>query len=121
MATALLDIAPQELPAEGTASAARSAYVFAAASATVIGAACLLAGWAPLGFSIVIVFLFAGPHNWLEARYMLTRMPARWGPLTAYFTIGIFGVVALSAVMAGLRWHVDWFATSDETSLALYA
>ena len=44
-------------------------------------AAALLAGWLPLGFSIVTVFLFAGPHNWIEARYFLTRLPARWGRL----------------------------------------
>jgi hypothetical protein len=34
--------------------------------------ACALAGLAPLGFSIVTVFLFAGPHNWMEARFFLS-------------------------------------------------
>src|SRR5262245_8290172 len=99
----------------------RSGYLFTAAAIAVIVTACLLAGFAPLGFSIVTVFLFAGPHNWLEARYMLTRMPARWGPLTAYFTIGIVGVVGLSATMAAVRWLGEWFNVSGEWSLALYA
>jgi len=62
----------------------------------------LLAGWAPLGVSIVTVFLFAGPHNWFEARYFLTRMPPRWGALRAYFTTGLVGVFALSIGFAAL-------------------
>ena len=106
--------------AEAT-SASRSAYVFAAAAAAVIIAACLLAGWAPLGFSIVTVFLFAGPHNWLEARYMLTRMPARWGPLTPYFTIGIAGVVLLSAGLAAIRWLGEWQRWETASWITLYA
>ena len=54
---------------------------FAAGALLLAGGAALLAGWAPLGFSIVTVFLFAGPHNWIELRYFLTRTPARWGRL----------------------------------------
>ena len=76
--------------------------------------ACGLAGWMPLGFSIVTVFLFAGPHNWLEARYMLTRMPARWGPLTGYFTTGIAGVLLLTAGMALIPWLGERFAVPSE-------
>jgi len=59
-------------------------------------AACALSGSAPLGFSIVTVFLFAGPHNWMEARFFLSRMPAHWNRLRAYFLIGIAGVLVLS-------------------------
>jgi hypothetical protein len=39
------------------------------------------AGLAPRAFSIATVFLFAGPHNWIEDRYFLSRLPGRWGPL----------------------------------------
>ncbi len=111
MATALVDEAIRS-PA-GVPAAPRSAYMFAVAAVTLIVAACLLAGWAPLGFSIVTVFLFAGPHNWLEARYMLTRMPARWGPLTPYFTIGIAGVLVLAGWIAAQHWlgaGIEWYA-----------
>src|SRR5688500_19803468 len=106
MATALVD----DVRDSGAAptDAAASVYVFAGAAAIVIAASCLLAGFAPLGFSIATVVLFAGPHNWLEARYILTRMPARWGPLTLYFTLGIAGVVMLAGSIAALRWLGGW-------------
>ena len=48
-------------------SAAAPARWFAASALAVAVAACLLAGWFPLGVSIVVVFLFAGPHNWMKA------------------------------------------------------
>lgn len=57
---------------------------------------CGLAGFLPLGFSIVSVFLFAGPHNWMEARFFLSRMPARWNRLRGYFGLGIGGVIGLA-------------------------
>jgi hypothetical protein len=94
--------AEQALPAP--LSQARSASYFALAALAVAVGACLLAGWAPLRFSIVTVFLFAGPHNWLEARYFLARMPARWGALQKYFCIGIGGVLVLTGAFAALPW-----------------
>lgn len=66
--------------------------------------AAALAGWAPLGVSIVTVFLFAGPHNWMEARYFLTRMPPRWGLLRSFFLTGMFGAVGLTVAFALLPW-----------------
>ena len=54
--------------------ARKSCRQFALAMAVLAVAMALLAGWAPLGVSIVTVLLFAGPHNWMEARYFLTRM-----------------------------------------------
>jgi hypothetical protein len=65
-------------------------------------AAAFLAGWAPLGFSLVTVFLFTGPHNWIELRYFLTRTPARWGPLRSFFLVAFGGVLALAGSFAGL-------------------
>lgn len=119
MATAVLD--DVALPTAESSGSVRSAFVFASAAVAVIVASCLLAGFAPLGFSIATVFLFAGPHNWLEARYMLTRMPARWGPLTLYFSMGIAGVLLLAGGIAAVRWLGEWFRWSNEFWLAMYA
>src|SRR5262245_31742361 len=124
MATVLVDdavLVDSQKPPAASAGSARSAIAFAAAAVAAIAAACLLAGFAPLGFSIVTVFLFAGPHNWLEARYMLTRMPARWGPLTPYFTLGVAGVLVLSAGIAAVRWLGEWLAWSGAFWLGMYA
>jgi hypothetical protein len=83
----------------------------------VASGAAILAGWLPLGFSIVTVFLFAGPHNWLELRYFLTRMPARWGRLRPFFLTAFGGIFGLTAAFAALPWLAsrynfdrdDWF------------
>jgi hypothetical protein len=93
------------------ATATTTGRSFALVSLAVAASACLIAGWAPIGFSIVTVFLFAGPHNWMEARYFLSRMPARWGPLRRYFSTGIAGVVLLTGAFAALG---SW---SNELSL----
>jgi hypothetical protein len=63
-------------------------------------ASAALAGWVPIAFSIATVFLFAGPHNWLEARYILGRLPARTGKLTGFFTLSFVGIVGLTAAFA---------------------
>jgi hypothetical protein len=76
--------------------------LFAGVTLTLAAGAALLAGWAPLGFSIITVFLFAGPHNWAEARYFLTRLPARWGKLRGFFLLGLGGVAVLSAAVIAL-------------------
>jgi hypothetical protein len=81
--------------------------------AVAIGAAGL-AGWAPIMFSIVTVFLFAGPHNWLEARYFLTRLPARWGKLQSFFLVafgGMFLLTGSNLLLTWLDWQLNW---SDE-------
>lgn len=95
-------------------NASRSAAPFAIAVLSVALAACALAGWFPLGVSLVTVFLFAGPHNWMEGRYMLARMPARWGPLRPFFLTGIGGVLVLTAAFAALPALGRWLAWSDE-------
>lgn len=108
-------------PAGATARAGNGLFV-AAALGLACGAA-LLAGWAPLGFSIVTVFLFAGPHNWMESRYFLSRMPARWGPLRTYYLTGIAGVLTLTAVFAALpHWGAAaaWDAIAWDTAMSLW-
>src|SRR5262245_44909651 len=85
---------------------------FTLAALGLAGAAATLAGWTPLRFAALTVALFAGPHNWMEARYFLYRLPARWGKLRGYFLLsltGIFGLTASRAALPGLagRWHGD--------------
>ena len=72
------------------AAESRPLVMLAIPSLVVVGCA-LVAAAAPIGVSIIAVFLFAGPHNWMEARYFLTRMPARWGGLAPYFSLGLAG------------------------------
>lgn len=90
---------------------AASPAAFAVVSLAVLALAAVLAGGMPIGFSIVIVFLFAGPHNWLECRYFLAKMPARWGPLRPFFTLAIGGVLLLTAAfvaMSVVGRRADW-------------
>jgi hypothetical protein len=75
---------------------------FAQAIGCVVLLSFVLASFAPVGFSIATVFLFAGPHNWFEGRYMISRMPAKWGPLAGYFLFGIGGVILLTGAFAAL-------------------
>src|SRR3954454_9899652 len=81
--------------------------LFAVVALGVATAAALLAGWAPLGFSIVTVFLFAGPHNWLELRYFLARLPGRWGRLRGFFLLSFAGILGLTLVFASLSFGID--------------
>src|SRR5713226_7133919 len=67
---------------------------------SVVAAAATLAAAAPIQVSIRTVFLFAGPHNWMEARYFIARMPVRWGRSRAFFTVAIAGVILLGASWA---------------------
>jgi hypothetical protein len=67
------------------------------AAAIFVFVAAVLAAAAPVSVSAASVFLFAGPHNWLEARYFAARMPAIWGRRTPFFIIASTGVLLLSA------------------------
>jgi hypothetical protein len=70
-----------------------------------IGCACvsaLFASWLPLQFSIVTVFLFAGPHNWFELRYFLTRLPVRFGKSRNFFITAFTGIGFLTLTYVAL-------------------
>lgn len=70
-----------------------------------IGCACasaLFASWLPLQFSIVTVFLFAGPHNWFELRYFLMRLPVRFGKSRNFFLTAFAGICFLTATYISL-------------------
>ena len=70
-----------------------------------ISCACLsalLASWLPLQFSVVTVFLFAGPHNWFELRYFLMRLPVRFGKSRNFFLTAFAGIGFLSLAYIAL-------------------
>lgn len=111
-------------------SGGSGAVAFASVSLGLAVLAAVLAGWAPIGFSIVTVFLFAGPHNWIEFRYFLAKMPAHWGPLRGFFVLAIGGVIVLTVAFAMMPalgrargWGADdWTvaAASWNTALVLW-
>jgi hypothetical protein len=79
-----------------------SVKVFAA---ILLAGACLsaaVASWLPLQTSIVTVFLFAGPHNWFEARYFLMRLPARFGRSRSFFIVAFAGIGLLTIAYVSL-------------------
>jgi hypothetical protein len=110
-------------PIAARGEALSSRQRFAIATLILMAASALLAGWAPLGFSIVTVFLFAGPHNLIEARYFMGRLPGRWGPLRTYFLFSAAGVLGLTASFAALPWlagSLAWESDGWQTGIALW-
>lgn len=52
---------------------------------------CLIAR-APLAVAALSVACFAAPHNWMEARYILGRLPGKLGKLRTYFLTSVLGI-----------------------------
>src|SRR5256714_4962314 len=79
-----------------------SATAFAAIllGSAIVSAA--MASWLPLQMSIATVFLFAGPHNWFEARYFLMRLPARFGRSRNFFALAFAGIFLLTLAYVSL-------------------
>ena len=75
-------------------------FVVVLASSACVSAA--LASWLPLQMSIATVFLFAGPHNWFEARYFLMRLPARFGRSRNFFILAFAGIFLLTIAYVSL-------------------
>lgn len=74
-----------------------SAHSFLIAFVLACAAGAVLIGSFPLQLSIITIFLFAGPHNLMEFRYFAARMPVRWGKSKLFYSVGIGGVVVLTA------------------------
>ncbi len=79
-----------------------STRVFAVVLLACAGLSALLASWVPLQFSIVTVFLFAGPHNWFELRYFLMRLPVRLGRSRNFFLVAFAGITFLTLTYLSL-------------------
>ena len=106
-----------EASVHAIAAEPKSLVMIAIPAVVVVGCA-IVAAAAPIGVSIIAVFLFAGPHNWMEARYFLTRMPARWGGLAPYFSLGLAGSLFLAGMFAALPWLAG---NNTENGLVLVA
>ncbi|HUE83489.1 MAG TPA: hypothetical protein VMM84_15395 [Pyrinomonadaceae bacterium] len=107
---------------------ARSVQVFAAGLSICALLSALLASWAPLQFSIVALFVFAGPHNWFELRYFIMRLPARFGQSRNFFLVAFAGIAVTvsylsmpalyySGVWSGSNWL---FALAGWNTLLLF-
>jgi hypothetical protein len=77
--------------------AENSSLVFACLFIFFAAVAAIIIGWQPLTLSILTIFLFAGLHNFFEFRYFLARMPLRWGKSRTFYSVGIGGVIVLTA------------------------
>lgn len=105
-----------------------SALRFASAWLVFCLALALLVGWQPLPLSIATVFLFAGPHNLVEFRYFLARMPVRWGRARRFYAIGLGGVSLLTAAYVllyalGQTWYLNeaaWIISIASWQTALF-
>jgi hypothetical protein len=75
-----------------------------------VAAAALLAAAAPHALTLTSVFLFAGPHNWMEARFFLARLPSRWIVRRPFLPVALGGVLVLGGLsIAGLV-SSAWFS-----------
>lgn len=75
---------------------------FVAIAAIFMGLSAAIASITPIAFSIIVVFLFAGPHNWVELRYFISKLPSRFGPFRVFFGSSFAGVLLLGASYAAL-------------------
>ena len=81
----------------------------------------LFATWLPLQVSIVTVFLFAGPHNWFELRYFMTRLPVRFGKSRNFFLTAFCGIFLLTISFIALPFLYDAAARRGVNWLSILA
>jgi hypothetical protein len=99
-----------------------SAQIFFGAFLVFCTLSAFFIGSFPLQASIITIFLFAGVHNFMEFRYFVARMPARWGKSKTFYAVGIGGVVVLTTAYLTLYfasgnwlWDEDAWATFTAT------
>jgi hypothetical protein len=95
-----LKLAPWRTSAQQRANPRTRVFVASLLACALTSA--LLASCLPLQFSIVTVFLFAGPHNWFELRYFLMRLPVRFGNSRNFFLTAFVGIALLTVTYASL-------------------
>src|SRR2546421_3354636 len=77
----------------------------------------------PLQASILTVFLFAGPHNWLELRYFLMRLPVRFGRSRNFFIVAFAGIFLLTLAyvsLPALYYANVWSGANWPTAIATW-
>ncbi|VTU00747.1 Uncharacterized protein OS=Pirellula staleyi (strain ATCC 27377 / DSM 6068 / ICPB 4128) GN=Psta_4565 PE=4 SV=1 [Gemmataceae bacterium] len=102
------------LPTPAASRLRTPGLAFAAGFVALAVGAAALSGALPVPVAIATVFLFAGPHNWFEARYALGRLPARAGKLRGFFLVSLTGVVGLTATYAAIPWLTESYTTPAE-------
>lgn len=98
-----------------------SAHVFALGFFAFCALAATLIGAFPLAASVITIFLFAGVHNAFEFRYFLARMPVRWGKSKTFYSVGIGGVIILTAAYLSIYFFYDNWLWSLENAQILVA
>jgi hypothetical protein len=74
-----------------------------------------------LQVSIVTLFVFAGPHNWLELRYFLSRLPVRFGRSRNFFITAFAGLGFLTLTYVSLPLLYRTASMTEETGLTILA
>jgi hypothetical protein len=101
--------------------AENSSLIFACLFIFFAFVAAIIIGWQPLTLSIATIFLFAGIHNFFEFRYFIARMPLRWGKSKAFYSVGIGGVILLTAAYLSIYFSGGNWLWSYENSGILIA
>lgn len=91
-----------------TSRADNSPLVFASVFILLTLLAAISIGSFPIQASIITIFLFAGVHNFFEFRYFAARMPVRWGKSKTYYSVGIGGVIILTAIYLSIYFSSGW-------------
>jgi hypothetical protein len=108
------------VPGRPVAPAIGRGAPIAVGSVSLVMLAATAAALAPIAMSIAVVFACAGPHNWMEARYVLARLPARWGKLRAFFLMSLGGILGLTLAFAALTaWLQTRGPDADSAALAM--
>jgi hypothetical protein len=110
------------LPSRYVDAFAMSALAPACVTASIILVCAVLALLAPIAVKILAVVALAGPHNWIEFRYFLSRLPARWTAGTrpffalSFIGLGLFTAGYVALMLAMLFHCIEW-----ETGRTLYS
>jgi hypothetical protein len=97
--------------------------VFVAIVLACVCLSALMASWLPLQFSVITVFLFAGPHNWFELRYFVMRLPARFGRSRNFFAVSFAGIGLLTVTyisLPALYYSKVWSGANWPTAIAIW-